>query len=156
MYLDGETEKAKGLYRQILDVQGVVFDFGTRWGQNAALFTSFRGIYEPFNRHRRIVGFDTFEGFRGVAAEDGEGQRSRDGDFSVTPGYEQELAADIDVRDELKNILKADAKSPAVVSPWVSAPARWVLCSGQTVRGTSRWRRPGSWPSSWPTSCRAW
>ena len=38
------------LYRQILDVQGIVMDFGCRWGQNALLFTAMRGIYEPFNR----------------------------------------------------------------------------------------------------------
>jgi len=46
------------LYRQILPVQGVVFDLGTRWGQNLSLFTTLRGIYEPFNRLRKIVAFD--------------------------------------------------------------------------------------------------
>lgn len=79
------------LYRQIVDVQGVVFDFGTRWGQNAALFTSLRGIYEPFNRHRRIVGFDTFTGFPGVAAEDGQSPLMEPGKLAVTEGYQAEL-----------------------------------------------------------------
>jgi len=79
------------LYRQILDVQGVVFDFGTRWGQNAALFTSFRGIYEPFNRHRRIVGFDTFTGFPGVEAEDGGSALMEAGKLATTDGYQGEL-----------------------------------------------------------------
>ena len=59
------------LYRQIVDVQGVVMEFGTRWGQNLALFAALRGIYEPFNRHRKLIGFDTFDGFPEVTAEDG-------------------------------------------------------------------------------------
>lgn len=33
-------------------------EFGVRWGQNLALFESFRGIYEPYNYNRKIVGFD--------------------------------------------------------------------------------------------------
>ena len=36
------------LFRQIIDVQGVIMEFGTRWGQNMALFEALRGIYEPF------------------------------------------------------------------------------------------------------------
>jgi len=51
------------LYQKIVDLPGVVMEFGTRWGQNLALFASLRGIYEPFNRHRKIIGFDTFTGF---------------------------------------------------------------------------------------------
>ena len=46
------------IYKQIVDIQGVVFDFGTRWGNNLAIFTALRGIYEPFNRARKIIGFD--------------------------------------------------------------------------------------------------
>ena len=41
-------------------------DFGTRWGNNMALFSIFRGMYEPFNRHRKIIGFDTFSGFPSI------------------------------------------------------------------------------------------
>src|SRR5258706_7282315 len=54
------------MYSQILNVHGVVMEFGPRWGRNLALFHSFRGIYEPFNHNRKIIGFDTFEGFPSV------------------------------------------------------------------------------------------
>src|SRR3990167_5823034 len=37
------------IYKEIIDVQGIVIDFGTRWGQNMAVFSALRGIYEPFN-----------------------------------------------------------------------------------------------------------
>ena len=48
------------MYQQILDVHGVAMEFGCRWGQNLALFVNLRGILEPFNVSRRIIGFDTF------------------------------------------------------------------------------------------------
>lgn len=60
------------LYRQIIDLQGIIIDFGTRWGQNMALFSALRGIYEPFNRHRKVVGFDTFTGFPYVGEHDSQ------------------------------------------------------------------------------------
>ncbi len=79
------------LYRQILDVQGVVVEFGCRWGQNLALFSSFRGMYEPFNHTRRIVGFDSFSGFPEVSELDGE--KLAVGGWSTTPSYEEYLDA---------------------------------------------------------------
>lgn len=75
------------LYRQIIDVQGCVMEFGTRWGQNLALFSALRGIYEPFNRHRMLVGFDTFTGFPDVLAQDGQSRIMRPGNLATTPGY---------------------------------------------------------------------
>ena len=37
------------LYRKIININGIIIEFGVRWGQNLALFESFRGIYEPYN-----------------------------------------------------------------------------------------------------------
>jgi hypothetical protein len=77
------------IYRQILTVHGSIFEFGVRYGSNLSLFTSMRGIHEPFNHNRKIVGFDTFEGFVGVESRlDGE---AKSGDFAVTAGYENFL-----------------------------------------------------------------
>jgi len=77
------------LYRQVLDVQGIIVEFGCRWGQNLSLFTALRGIYEPFNRLRTVVGFDTFAGFPATEAVDGD--RLRAGDYATTAGYEWHL-----------------------------------------------------------------
>ena len=54
------------LYSKIIDVPGCVMEFGCQFGQNLALFTSFRTIYEPQNVGRKIIGFDTFEGYNTV------------------------------------------------------------------------------------------
>jgi len=79
------------IYQKIIDVQGVVFDLGTRWGQNMSLFSSLRGIYEPYNRHRKIIGFDTFEGFVEITPEDGGSNLMNTGNVTVSPNYENYL-----------------------------------------------------------------
>jgi hypothetical protein len=75
------------LYKMILSVHGVIIEFGTRWGQNLTLFTNLRGIYEPFNHNRKIVGFDTFTGFPRVHEKDGSAAIAKAGAYSVTQGY---------------------------------------------------------------------
>ncbi len=85
------------LYSQIVDVPGVVFELGVRWGQNMALFSAFRGMYEPYNYTRRIVGFDTFSGFPEVSGEDATGRsissKTAIGDYTVTEGWKEKLEA---------------------------------------------------------------
>jgi hypothetical protein len=90
-----KTETARLLYLheiycKILNVHGVIMEFGVRWGQNLALFETFRGIHEPFNRNRKIIGFDTFDGFPYVSEKDGA---ATPGGYSVTPNYEKYLEA---------------------------------------------------------------
>jgi hypothetical protein len=76
------------LYQQIVEVHGVVMEFGTRWGQNIALFSALRGIYEPFNRMRKIIGFDTFEGFTPLFNQDAKAHPLiKTGSFATTKGY---------------------------------------------------------------------
>ncbi len=79
------------IYRLALPVHGVVMEFGTRWGQNVSLFANFRGIYEPYNYSRKIVAFDTFEGFSSTQPQDGADPIVRDGAYGVTDGYESYL-----------------------------------------------------------------
>jgi hypothetical protein len=79
------------LYSKIVHTHGVVIEFGVRWGQNMALFSTFRNMYEPYNFSRKIVGFDTFEGFPNVSQKDGKSSSSREGAYSVTKNYESYL-----------------------------------------------------------------
>lgn len=89
------------IYRQILDTHGVIMEFGVRWGQTLSLLSALRGIYEPFNRHRKIIGFDTFAGFKGLAKEDGSNSKCSDGSFSVAEGYEEYLSSILGTQEGL-------------------------------------------------------
>ena len=79
------------LYQQIIDIQGIIIEFGIKWGQNLALFSALRGIYEPFNRHRKIIGFDTFAGFPGISEKDGSSDIMEVSNLSVTENYVEYL-----------------------------------------------------------------
>lgn len=91
------------LYKKIIDVPGVIIEFGNRWGQNLALFESFRTIYEPQNFTRKIIGFDTFEGFPTIHAKDGKEKIINKGSYSVTNNYEIVL-------EEILNYHEKEAK----------------------------------------------
>lgn len=75
------------LYQQIIDVPGIIIEFGVRWGQNTALFAALRGTYDPFNRHRKIVGFDTFKGFPSISEKDGNSVLMKTGGLAVSENY---------------------------------------------------------------------
>lgn len=89
------------LFRQIVDVHGVVMEFGTRWGQNMALFAALRGIYDPFNRHRKLVAFDTFTGFPGIAEQDKNHEMMKVGTLATTQGYENYLNDVVEMHEAL-------------------------------------------------------
>ena len=81
------------LYRMVLDIPGVIMEFGVHRGRHAALLTALRGVYEPYNPHRRVIGFDTFEGFPDIAAIDELGRSAVQGKFALPNGYANYLRA---------------------------------------------------------------
>ncbi len=92
------------IYQKILHSHGVIMEFGVRWGQSLSVLSALRGIFEPFNRHRKIVGFDTFAGFKGISKKDGSECKCRDGSFSVSKKYEKELAGILTTQEALNPI----------------------------------------------------
>jgi hypothetical protein len=78
-------------YKHVIQVHGVIMEFGVRWGQNLVTLNNLRGIHEPFNHSRKIIGFDTFEGFPSVDSKDGDHAIIEKGAFSVTKDYEKYL-----------------------------------------------------------------
>jgi hypothetical protein len=79
------------LYKLQLDVHGVIAEFGVRWGQSLSLLVNLRGLLEPYNNSRRVLGFDTFDGFLSPVHEDGVDDIVRTGSYTVRPGYVDEL-----------------------------------------------------------------
>jgi hypothetical protein len=92
------------LYRQIIEVQGSIVELGTRWGQNAALFAALRGIYEPFNRHRRLIVFDTFTGFPALSSFDGDSDLMKVGQLATSAGYPEYLGRILAAHEALNPI----------------------------------------------------
>jgi hypothetical protein len=89
------------IYKKQIEINGNVFDFGTRWGQNASIFAMLRSIYEPFNRHKRVFAFDTFSGFKKIHKDDGESKLMKKGNLRTSTGYEKFLQNQLDSLDEL-------------------------------------------------------
>lgn len=90
------------LYKRFAPVPGLLVEFGTWWGQNLVLLENLRAIHEPFNKQRRIVGFDTFRGYKGFGAKD----RLRGGDefYGSGPRAKSHLAELLEVHEGM-NVL---------------------------------------------------
>lgn len=88
------------MYQHIVNIHGVIMEFGVRWGRNLALYESLRGIYEPFNHNRKIIGFDTFEGFPSVDQKDGSDKIISVGAYNVTQDYVDYLVNILDYHEQ--------------------------------------------------------
>lgn len=88
------------LYEEhILGSHGVIMEFGVRWGQNLVTLNNLRGLHEPFNYNRKIIGFDTFSGFPSVNNKDGKHDAVREGSFTVTENYKDYLKSLLDFHE---------------------------------------------------------
>lgn len=92
------------IYKKIIHTHGVIVEFGVRWGQTLSIMSALRGIFEPFNRHRKIIGFDTFEGFIGMCEKDGQLCKCEDGAFTVSPNYENFLDKVLSIQEKVNPI----------------------------------------------------
>ncbi len=87
------------LYKKIIDIPGVIMEFGVRWGRNLSLFSTLRDLYEPMNYARKIIGFDTFEGFPSVSDQDGNHEVIQVGSYSVSNNYDEYLKGLLSARE---------------------------------------------------------
>lgn len=58
------------LYKMIKNVPGSILEFGVANGSGLFSFAHFCSIFEGYHYPRKIIGFDTFEGFTEPATED--------------------------------------------------------------------------------------
>jgi hypothetical protein len=54
------------LYQMVREVSGAIVECGVARGNNLMLFSHLSSIFEPYAINRRIVGFDSFAGFRSM------------------------------------------------------------------------------------------
>lgn len=110
------------LYQKIIDVPGVICEFGVHWGATLAQLINLRSIYEPFNHSRHIYGFDTFEGF--VSTHDKDGGISRVGDLMTLDKYENML-------DETLSLLESFAPQKHI--------KKFSLIKGDAINTVDQW-----------------
>tara|TARA_B100001989_G_scaffold253194_1_gene238767 strand:+ start:10562 stop:11326 length:765 start_codon:yes stop_codon:yes gene_type:complete len=77
------------IYQKILNIPGYIFEFGTRYGNFASALVSMRDIYEPYNRTRKIIACDTFEGLKNITKKKDKIYKSSD--FKTPEMYEEYL-----------------------------------------------------------------
>lgn len=64
------------IFKRVINVNGSIVECGVLHGAGLLTWAKFSSIFEPANHVRKIVGFDTFDGFPSVSNED-----SRTGTF---------------------------------------------------------------------------
>jgi hypothetical protein len=107
------------MYKQILDVHGVIMELGVRFGRDLTTFDALRCVHEPLNYGRKIIGFDTFTGFPSVAEEDGDYQLVEVGGLTTGEDYDEFLSAVMHEREQMApyehmrkfEIVKGDASA---------------------------------------------
>lgn len=70
------------IFKKILNIHGAIVECGVLFGGTLMAWAHFSAIYEPINLTRKIIGFDTFEGFPGRHEKDGVGDFGKEGDFA--------------------------------------------------------------------------
>lgn len=75
------------IYKMILPVQGDIIEGGVNWGGGLMWFAQMSAALEPFNLQRKIIGFDTFNGFPCLHSSDIEhaevGKEHREGGYQA-------------------------------------------------------------------------
>jgi hypothetical protein len=73
------------MFKRILTVQGSIVECGVLFGGGLMTWAQLSAVLEPLNHQRRIIGFDTFSGFVGIAKEDQTGTSSylRAGEYAI-------------------------------------------------------------------------
>ncbi len=81
------------LFRMQLEVHGSIVEVGVHRGASFMAWAHFSSILEPVNYLRKIIGFDTFEGFPAVGDKDSAGvsEHLKKGGFGVEEDAEKEL-----------------------------------------------------------------
>jgi hypothetical protein len=120
------------LYRRIVDIPGVVMEFGVWWGANLALLQNLRAVHEPYNWTRKVVGFDTFEGYPTPDERDGAHGLVREGQYAVAEGYIDHLRRMLDYH-EAENTMAQVKKYELVKGDASESVAAYLEREPQTV-----------------------
>lgn len=88
------------IFKRQLHTKGSIVECGVHHGGGLMTWAQLSATLEPYNYHRTVIGIDTFQGFPGVAAEDGAGQHVRAGAFGENYDIHAELSRAITEFDD--------------------------------------------------------
>ena len=96
------------LFKKIVNTNGSIIECGVFNGNGLFTWATLSSILEPVNHTRKIIGFDTFEGFPSVATQD----KSKEAlPFSVTDNEKYDkptigmFSEDFNIMDELNGCI---------------------------------------------------
>jgi len=81
------------LFKRQLNIKGSVIECGVHNGGGLMAWAKISSILEPYNYHRKVVGFDTFEGFPSISEIDRENAQVKTGMFAEDYDIYEELSA---------------------------------------------------------------
>ncbi|MEP7108125.1 MAG: TylF/MycF/NovP-related O-methyltransferase [Ferruginibacter sp.] len=88
------------LFKLQLNLPGIIVECGCYAGAGTFTFGQLSAIYEPYNHTRKVVAFDTFEGFPSLAKQDKNSSRNYEkGELFVHENIEEEIKAGISLFD---------------------------------------------------------
>lgn len=109
------------LFKKIINIKGSIMECGVHNGAGVMAFAKLSSIFEPYATKRKIIGFDTFEGFPNLADEDANNEKNETrkiGGFSLEYDVLNELNDCIEEYDNNRylnqinkiELIKGDAK----------------------------------------------
>jgi hypothetical protein len=105
-------------YLSAKEIPGLFLDFGTWKGSNMILLENFRAIHDPFDTQRRIIGIDTFSGYKGFEKGESSDPTIQENSYSLDYGYEIKLQKLVNLQEKANGktlgrhkVIKGDAVS---------------------------------------------
>lgn len=87
------------IFKRVLPVQGSIVECGVYTGGGLMTWANLSAVYEPLNHRRRVIGFDTFEGFPRVSPIDEMGGADEAKIGGLTAGSKADLESAITLFD---------------------------------------------------------
>jgi len=121
------------IYGQIVDVPGCILEFGVHFGTSLSTLMSLRGLLEPYNYQRDIIGFDTFEGFASVDDHDqSAGTQWRTGDYATTKGFAEHLSEVLQIQERMSPLAHIERHELVVGDASVTFPS-WLAAHPEQI-----------------------
>ena len=89
------------VFQKQLEINGSIIEVGVHRGTSFMTWAHLSSIFEPVNYLRKIIGFDTFEGFVGISDKDstGKSEHLKLGGFNAGKASREELLDAIELYD---------------------------------------------------------